>query len=354
MGYVFDAIRNPPDGDDANNALARQVFGDEPMPPASKEPVAGPPRAAAAPKVAPAPKAPMAPSTPPKPSTPSANAPQVRAEAQPGPAPTPNKPRNVVKAELDERLVVATAPSSGQTEAFRRLASRVLAAAKNQPAVHAVTSACRKDGKTLTCLNLSMVMGELADQRTVLIEGDLRAANIIRMCRVEQMPPGLFQLLAGECSIDDALVWPEGLNTPIIYAGTRGDDRAPSLLNSHRLPEVIAELRQRFDQIVIDTPPILDVADAGALCAVADQVLLVARMNQTDRDLVYEALNTVRSYNRNVAGLVLTDVKPHAMPYGRRYMYGYYGYGYGQTSSRKHRRGKSAPDFEQEPLDAAA
>ena len=322
MGYVFDAIQNPSDGDDANDALAKQVFGDEPIPAATEESV--PPTQAPTP--APAAAAP---------------APQPKAKAKAKPA----GPHNVVKAQLDERLVVITAPGSGQTEAFRRLASRVLASAGNKPAVHAVTSACRKDGKTLTCLNLAMVMGELADQRTVLIEGDLRAANIIRMCRVKQMPPGLFQLLAGECSIDDALVWPEGSNTPIIYAGTRGDDRAPSLLNSHRLPEIIAELRERFDQIVIDTPPILDVADAGALCAVADQVLLVARLNQTDRDLVHEAINTVRSYNRNIAGLVLTDVKPHAMSYGRRYMYGCYGYGH--TSSKKRRRSKHAAHEDQ-------
>lgn len=313
MGYVFDAIQNPSDGDDANDALIQQVFGDEPTSSPAKPD--------------------QTPATPPTPDAPASTLTESESAEQP-------TPRCTVDAQIDERLVVATQAGSSQAEAFRRLASRVFAAADNKPAVSAVTSACRKDGKTLTCLNLTMAMGELADQRTVLIEGDLRAANVIRMCRVDEMPPGLFQLLDGTCSIDDALVWPKGSTIPIIYAGTRADDRAPGLLNSHRLPEVMEQLRRRFDHIVIDTPPILDVADAGALCAVADQVLLVARLNQTDRDLVHEALNTVRSYNQNVAGLVLTDVKPHAVPYGRHYKYGYYGYGYGHSSGKK--RGRNA------------
>lgn len=332
MGYVFDAMQNDANGDDADKAWTHQVFSDEPVDPPPDPPSPdGEPSAAS--------------------DAPAASQPPPSDEA-PAPRPRSNQGRSV-EAQIDERVVVVTQPGTSQAEAYRRLAGRVFTAAHNKPAIHAVTSACRKDGKTLTCLNLSMAMAESAEGRTVLIEGDLRAANVLRMCQLDETPPGLYQLLDGTASIDDVLMRPSGSNCPIIYAGRPTSGRAPGLFDTERLAEVLAEIRLRFDHVVIDTPPILDVADAGSLCAAADQVLLVVRLNQTDRELAHEALQTVQSYNSRVAGLVLTDVKPHAVPYGRHYKYGYYGYGYGDATDRKQRRHQLSRESEGRTANAA-
>lgn len=323
MGYVFDAMQNSSEGEDANDALVGNILGKNVEESANDDSASGEPV-----KLADG-NDPLVP-------------PAVDALGR-TPSPQHEAPGKLVECKLDERLVTALAPESGRAESYRRLASRLIASAGGKQGVHAITSAARKEGKTLTCANLAIAMGELADQRTVLVEGDLRAADLMRLIRLEKMPAGLFQLLDGTAEVDDVIIRPEGCKAAIIFAGCRGDGRAPSLLNSRRLPEIIAQLRQRFDQIIIDTPPILDVSDTGALCGVADQVAIAVRMNQTHRQLVHDAVSTIRSYNPNLAGVVLTDVKAHAIPYGRRYLNGYY-YGYGAKTSGRNAEAASVAE----------
>ncbi len=294
MGYVFEAMQNSSDGERERPGIAPNVFDEDASPSAAVSDVA--------------------------------EADPIATDAA---APSPLAETGTsVGCRLDERLVMATAPRSGHAEAFRRLASRVHASVNGRPGVHALTSATRKEGKTISSANLSMALAELTRRPTLLIDGDLRAAHLQRLFRLDHMPCGLTQVLAGEVEIDDAIVRPEGTGIALICAGSGHEHGDLSLINTRDFVSLIEQLRNRFDQIVVDTPPVLDVADAGALCSAVDQVMLVIRMNQTHRQLVHDAITTIRSYNQNLGGLVLTDVQPHAMAYGRRYMYGSYGYGH--------------------------
>lgn len=336
MGYLFDAIRQSSRGPDGPDPLAAKFFGDDEgdaqrnesesesesesksesesgvgvgvdaESEAAERPIVDPPGMT----VAAVPEAPAA-------------------EATDG----AEGAFRAVKMNPEERLVVASAPESVHAEAYRRLASRMLAAHGKTPLATAITSAARQDGKTITSTNLAMVMSELPDRRTILVDGDLRVAYVEKLLRTRRNAPGLHQLLKGEAALEEAIVQIEGTNLCVMFAGCRGEPDQPHLLRSQRLPEIIAQLRSRFDHVVVDTPPILDVADAGALCAAADQVTLAVRMNRTPRHLVHEAKNAVQGYNAPLAGLVLTDVKPHAAPYGQHYEYRYrYGYAYGRRA----------------------
>jgi len=125
-------------------------------------------------------------------------------------------------------------------------------------------------------------------------------------------------------------------------AGGRVSDEAVQLLSGPRMTRLIQTLRAKFDHVIIDTPPVLELADAGILGAQSDEVLLVARMRRTPRPLVEQAVRTLASYNAEVCGMIATD-NPRSRGRGYGYRYGYrYGYGYSYAYTGKRKRSRRA------------
>ncbi len=252
-------------------------------------------------------------------------------------------PQLVVDAEmqLDERLVMIHAPASIAAEEYRGIRTRLLAKwSDRRHLVHTITSAMPKEGKTITSLNLALTFGEMDERSTVVIEGDLRVPTFQMMTGFDD-GPGLIQVLQGKSTIDAALRPFANSNVKVLASGGRTSDDAMQLISSPHLTRTVQALRQRFDHVIIDTPPVLDLADAGILGAHSDDVLLAVRMNRTPRPLVDQAIRTLRSYNAPVAGVVLTDLShpAHRYRYKYGYRYGYrYGYGYHGHSPQRLRR----------------
>ena len=114
--------------------------------------------------------------------------------------------------------------------------------------------------------------------------------------------------------------------------------QAVQLLSSEAMASLLSRLRQNYDHVFIDTPPVIELADAGVLGTISDEVLLIARMNRTPRALVEQAIRTLNSYNASVGGIIATDQQRSKRRY-YYYKYGYkYGYGYhyntGHASSK--------------------
>ena len=232
--------------------------------------------------------------------------------------------------QVDDRMVTISDPSSMLAEEYRGIRTRILAGTRQRRLVHTITSASRAEGKTLTSLNLAAVFGEMTERRTIVIEGDLRVPTFRHMLKPESHSPGLIQYLKGEATLDEII---QPLHTPnlsVIYAGGYAAEEALQLLSTNRLSELLAILKRRYDHVIIDTPPVLDVADAGVIGAQSDDVFLMLRMSRTSRRACEKAIEHLRSYNAPVAGVVLTDVQSHAMSYG--YKYGYK-YAYGRAAA---------------------
>ena len=102
---------------------------------------------------------------------------------------------------------------------------------------------------------------------------------------------------------------------------------AVQLLSGAPMASLIESLRKSYDHVIIDTPPVIELADAGILGTLSDEVLLIARMHRTPQPLVEQAIRTLTSYNTAIGGLIATDQKRAR----RRYYYYKYGYkqGYG-------------------------
>ncbi len=242
-------------------------------------------------------------------------------------------------AGLDDRLVALLNPASVMAEEYRAVRTRLLARWQHRRnLIHTITSAMPKEGKTLTSLNLCAIFSEMADRRVVVIECDLRIPMFRKMLK---LPPsaGLIQVLRGEARLDEALSSTSRENLKVIAAGGVADDDATQMLSSPQFPATLAQLRHQFDLVIIDTPPVLELADAGIVGAQSDDVLLVVRMNRTPRHMIDEAINLLNGYQAPVTGAVLTDMHFTASSGG----YGYrYGYRYSSRYSYKNRHGYRA------------
>lgn len=212
-------------------------------------------------------------------------------------------------------------------EAYRYLQTNVnlLASSNDQKAI-VVTSSVTGEGKTTVSVNLAKALSS-AGKSVVLIECDLRLPKISMYLALPQNrnKNGLRGLLSGECVLNDALIEVEGFCV-IPSGGT--SDSSVELLGSKKMLMLIKLLKERFDYIIMDAPPAGELADAIALCAGADGVLLVARENYTLIRGVQTTADQIRKTGVPILGTVLNCTEPASRKaYGSRYgRYSYYSY----------------------------
>jgi capsular exopolysaccharide synthesis family protein len=208
----------------------------------------------------------------------------------------------------DPRLVVNHNPGSPLAERYRRLRLRLEDGAPGGSfplRTTLITSAVPGEGKTTTAINLALAYAESGKRPTLLIDGDLRRPSVSRHIRPEPSF-GLSEILAGEALLDHALIEMSGSRLWILPAGTPRETPL-RLLQSEHLDGLIAELRRRFDRIVIDAPPTVPFTDAAVLASHADGTLLVVRARTTTKPLIRRAVESLSG--SRVLGVVLNDVE---------------------------------------------
>ena len=230
--------------------------------------------------------------------------------------------RAPTNGDIGHFAVVAHAQSvSVVTEAFRKLRTRLLwSGGEYPPKTILLTSLHSEDGKTSLASNLAITLAQLGRGEVLLLDCDLRRAELHTIFDVPP-GPGLVSLLLTDRDVRDA-IRPTGIrNLSLLPAGTPPHNPA-DLLASHRFEQVLTELGPRFAHIVIDAPPIFDVADAMILAPSVDGILLILRYGRATREAVQEAIRLLRSVQGNVVGIVLNDVDGRAAGPG----YGEYPY----------------------------
>jgi len=203
-------------------------------------------------------------------------------------------------------------------EEYRELRTSLLALARDERFCYLMTSANPGEGKTVTCLNLAMVLAERQDRTTAIIDSDLRKATATKMLKSEATV-GLADVLRSNATIQEVIqptVYP---NLYYLPAGKAKREEAGDLLARPEIHEVVAELRRRYDYVLFDTPPINVVSDARMLGRAAVRALLVIRMNKTHRESIDKALGLLHAANIKVDGLVLTHQKYFIPSYLYRY-----------------------------------
>jgi capsular exopolysaccharide synthesis family protein len=190
----------------------------------------------------------------------------------------------------------------------------------NPPKVLAVTSSVPGEGKSTIAMTLAASAAQ-SGQRALLIDGDLRHPSASRYFKTDKSP-GLVDYLVGGADLERIIVWDERLRLWFLPTGTKTQN-PPDLLGSERFRALIATLKERFDLVVIDTPPLGPVVDPLIASQVADKTIYVVRWAATAREMVVHLIQRL-SGPRKVAGVVFNYViDAEAQKYGR-YAYSYY------------------------------
>lgn len=224
--------------------------------------------------------------------------------------------------DFDERLVSIVDPASQMAEEYRGIRTSLLARwEQKRHLVHTITSATPQEGKTITSLNLGLSFAELRNRSVLAVEADLRLPTFAKLLKLDE-GKGMVHLLRNEASLEQVIQTVPGTRLKVIPAGERCASEAVQLLSSPRATEVLQALRAKFDHVIIDTPPVTELADAGILGAQSDEVLMIVRMNHTPRPLVEQAIRTLKGYGATIAGVIATDQQRS------RHKHYYYRYGY--------------------------
>jgi capsular exopolysaccharide synthesis family protein len=222
----------------------------------------------------------------------------------------------MAKTKVDQHLVTLTSPGSFAAEQYQGLRLTIERLRRGRTLqVIAVTSPAAGEGKTLTAINLAGALARGADDaRVLLIDADLRRPAVARQLAMDQFSEGLTEVIENcETTLDSVTHTLKPYNLSILPAGRR-KGAVHQILRSPRLDGLLAEVRQRYDFVVLDTPPLLPVFDSALLANAVDGVLVVVAANQTPRKLLGEALNMLDP--SKVLGIVFNrDAKP---------LFGYY------------------------------
>jgi len=236
---------------------------------------------------------------------------------------------------LDDRVELVTwvRKKSLISESFRTTLTSILFSARDgdRPRVIVLTSASPKEGKTTVVCNLGIVVAEI-NQKVLIIDADLRRPRMHQVFGMKNDGVGLSELLLKADPLEDADF--EGLARPTYVPGLyllpsgRSRLNAASMLHSGRLPELLHGLRERFDTILIDTPPMVNIPDARVLARLADGVILVLRSAVTTRDAALLAKQRFLDDGIPVMGTILNGWNPNTPGYGyyRNYYDGYFHY----------------------------
>jgi capsular exopolysaccharide synthesis family protein len=220
-------------------------------------------------------------------------------------------------------LIAWNQPSSQLSASFRSVMMSLLYSKQEQkpPRVMVVTSSQPKEGKTTVICNLGITLAAIG-HRVVLVDGDGHEPRLHDIFGLEHVG-GLGDLMSegpfDPSALRSALQQTAIPNLLVLGAGAQLASRAPSRLFSRKLSEIVSSLRQQYDFVLIDTPPILTVPDARLFARLADGVVLVVRAEQTARDSALAAQRRLHEDGAVLLGTVLNDRKVSAVPYGRYY-----------------------------------
>jgi len=191
-----------------------------------------------------------------------------------------------------------------------------------------ITSSFPREGKTTTCVNLGIVFAQTG-LRILVVDCDLRKPRVHKLFRVNN-DVGITDVLVGIKSYDDVIKHDEDTNVDFITCGTVPKTPA-ELLASAKMDEFLDNVKDKYDYIFIDAPPIMVVTDALVLAPKASGTFVIARQDYTDRDGLKEALNKLSFIGCNATGIILNGTKKKKSGYHYRY---YNKYGYRMTSYR--------------------
>ena len=228
--------------------------------------------------------------------------------------------KKIGDSKVDPRIVTYFDPKALISEQYKILRTNLLSInSGKQPKALVVTSSLHSEGKTVTAINLAVTLAHSTQQpKVLLVDADMRRGRVAKYLGIKQ-EKGLTEILKGQVEASDCLFNVDTDNLTFIAAGSVPENPA-ELLASDNMRKFLAQMRTKFDHIIIDTPPIISVTDAGLVGAIADGVLMVIQAGRTQRGIVRHASELLYQTHSKVLGHILTNIEYHLPEYIYRYL----------------------------------
>ena len=234
--------------------------------------------------------------------------------------------------------------SFAAAEAYKLLRTKLQFsfADENTSRVIGVSSALTGEGKSISSVNLAYTLSQL-DKKVLLIDCDMRRPSLSAKLPIIKVP-GLSNYLSGLSHLDE-LFQPCGIegdeNAFSVIAAGRNPPNPVELLSSARMEKMLDRLRQSYDYIILDLPPVGEVSDALAVAKLTDGVLLVVRQNYCNRLVLNSAVRQFEFVESRILGIVSNCASENVGAYGKKYYKKYHGR-YEGSYARAHKAAKSS------------
>ena len=241
---------------------------------------------------------------------------------------------------VEQKSMIGPHLNFAASEAYKLLRTNLLFSFPAEEKCHVIgiTSSFQGEGKSMTAINLSYTLAE-ANNRVLLIEGDMRIPNFSNRLNLKKTP-GLSNLLAGLDSISDAIQRiafrrssnPEPVKFDVITAGNIPPNPS-ELMQSQRMQQLIDTLKEFYDVIILDLPPINVVTDALVASNFVSGVAVVVRSEHASKRGLSNTMRQLRLVNAKIIGFIYTNADSQKKKY-----YKGYGKGYSKYYSKYYRK----------------
>jgi capsular exopolysaccharide synthesis family protein len=206
---------------------------------------------------------------------------------------------------LSESLITVHAPTSASAEAYRTLGTKLLLTrAVSRPRVIVTTSPGSREGRSITCANLGVVLAR-ANENTLILDCDFRTPAMHELFGLDNLC-GVTDVLAGQYTLHE--VWQKPLpSLTVVTAGAMPLDPV-ELLTSSRFADFLHHVRKEFDYVLIDTASAGSVSDPAILASLSDGVLLVLDAQSTPKVSVRRSVRSLEAVGANILGTVMNNV----------------------------------------------
>lgn len=211
-------------------------------------------------------------------------------------------------------------PKSPAMEAYRILRTNVgFSNAVKKIKTLLITSSIMGEGKSTTVANLGIVFANTGT-KTLILDMDMRKPAQHKIFGVKK-EHGLTSILSGEVSLEEAIAKTDVENLYLLPCGVRPPNPS-EIVNSQRMKDLLAELREKFDTVLIDSPPVVALTDAAIISTYSDAVILIVSSGTVEYSELDGAIMNLKRVNANLIGAVINNLK--RVSNGYYYYYYYY------------------------------
>ena len=215
----------------------------------------------------------------------------------------------------------------GYVEAYKSLRTNLrFITATDEAKSFVITSALGRESKSNTAINLSVTLAE-ENKKVILVDADLRKPAIHRLMKLNPHGKGLSGVITGEFKVQEAIIHAENYQIDVLPVGAVPPNPT-EILSHRRMADLLQVLREYYDYVIVDAPPVSVGTDAAIIGGAVDGALLVVRSGYAPVEMVQLAKRKLEDVNVKIYGVILSRYDAKKVGRQSAYYYSYKGYGY--------------------------